>query len=494
MLKTRLYTALTGFVLAWSLVSVAAPRLTVVIAVDGLHADAMERLRPYWQAGGLSTLQEEAQQTSLLFPFDVQGGEETLATLLTGEIPARHGLWYPYMFMREDRRLHSFYEDTEADGIGIEEHLSLHNLSVPTLTDLFRLRHGQYAKLYAIGQQAPVTLLLAGHTADACCWQDPVTHQWVTTSYYPKGLPSAADEENISGRIEENCRTTWQIRMQPSSYLSPTEQERHRGFAYSVCDVLHNSPKVNSLTVDMVLRIVEQEHLGTDNMPDLLLMELTTQSPRAVTDRLESAEQEEMYTTLNEYLGFFLEQLQHRIGGENLQVFVFGIPRKGQSEATRTKIGLPVKPFNVDQAAALTSVYLMALYGHERWIDGIYGQSVFLNRPLIEQKGLDIQVVQRKVADFLMDFEGVQYAYPRNEALLIDAITNQFAKPYIGDVVFGLRPAWQLYEDEQTPMDYVTDTHVSTPLYWWRPNGNTLPTLPAAMQAQDLLPIIINQP
>jgi hypothetical protein len=59
----------------------------------------------------------------------------------------------------------------------------------------------------------------------------------------------------------------------------------------------------------------------------------------------------------------------------------------------------------------------MALYGHERWIDGSYGQSIYLNRTLIEQKRLSLETIQRQVANFLMDFEGVQIAMPHYEAV-----------------------------------------------------------------------------
>ena len=68
---------------------------------------------------------------------------------------------------------------------------------------------------------------------------------------------------------------------------------------------------------------------------------------------------------------------------------------------------MPVQYFNVDRAAALTATYLMALYGTERWVDGGYGQSIYLNRSLIEQKHLSLPQLQQQVAAFLMDFEGI---------------------------------------------------------------------------------------
>ena len=63
MRKTYLYHTLILCLFALGLQ--AAPRLTVVAVVDGLTADNLTTLRPYWQQGGLRTLSEEAFQTTV---------------------------------------------------------------------------------------------------------------------------------------------------------------------------------------------------------------------------------------------------------------------------------------------------------------------------------------------------------------------------------------------------------------------------------------------
>ena len=65
----------------YSPLSIAQPKLTVVVVVDGMTQDNLNKLRPYWQAGGLRTLSEEAFQTTIAFPHHVYGGTETTATL-----------------------------------------------------------------------------------------------------------------------------------------------------------------------------------------------------------------------------------------------------------------------------------------------------------------------------------------------------------------------------------------------------------------------------
>ena len=71
---------------------VAQPRLTVVVMVDGMTQENLSMLRPYWSAGGLRLLSEEAFQTTATFPHQVYGGQETMATIMTGTTPAHHSI------------------------------------------------------------------------------------------------------------------------------------------------------------------------------------------------------------------------------------------------------------------------------------------------------------------------------------------------------------------------------------------------------------------
>ena len=122
MRKNRFYSTLIISLLYSMLI--AAPRLTVVAVVDGMTADNLSLLRPYWQKGGLRTMSEEAFQTTIAFPHEVYGGNETTATLMTGVTPDRHGYTMDRYFLRRDRQLHTMLEDETVRGIGTKTHIS----------------------------------------------------------------------------------------------------------------------------------------------------------------------------------------------------------------------------------------------------------------------------------------------------------------------------------------------------------------------------------
>ena len=465
----------------------AAPRLTVVAVVDGMTAEDLVMLRPYWEQGGIRTLSEEAFQTTVGYPHLVFGGNETTATLVTGATPDRHGYTMDTYFSRRDRKTHAMLEDPSVHGIGTTLQLSPKNLLSQTVTDRMRLLYPN-AKIYAIGIYPETTVLLAGHAANACCWLDSDSLRWVATAAYSEGLPSAAFDQNNDERIATVASRQWTPRLDIPNYNCPTEAERKKGFSYEVGSVLRRSPNANTLVIELALAIQQQEKMGTDATPDMLMLQLNTLSPLASSDRIASAEHEDMYLRLNQDLGFLMEQLNKRIGHANYQILVVGRPVMGTDPQRLNDIHMPVKQFNADRAAALTGAYLMALYGHERWVDGSYGQSIYLNRTLIEQKRLSLETIQRQVANFLMDFEGVQIAMPGYEAMRYPLLSTTLNKRHIGDVVFLLQPGWQLMQDTQRSIDSVIDDQPGSPVLFWSGAMRPMPQDP--LKATDIVDLI----
>lgn len=488
MLKTYLYTAL---ILAFSfqLSAVSAPRLTVVVVVDGLHQDNLNLLRPYWQQGGLRTLSEEAYQTTIDFPHLVYGGNETTVTMMTGVTPSQSGYAMDNYFSRSDRYIHPVLEDAKQQGIGTNMTLSPKALYSPTIGDLLRMKYGDKAKIYAVGLSPATTVIMAGHSANACCWLDESKQNWVTTSYYSQGLPTVADEMNVGERLPLLLDREWNPRLNITSYTHPTDKEIRKPFSYKSRDVLLHSPVANTMVIELALALQKAEQLGTDITPDLLLLQLNTITPSTTADRIQSAEQEDMYLCLNQDLGYLIEQLQKRVGKQNIDFLVVGRPIFGFGTETMTTSGMEVHSFNVSRAAALVSTYLMALYGHERWVDGGYGNSIYLNRTLIEQKKISLQTIQRQVANFLMDFEGIQAAFPQNEALLFPQLTTSLNKRQTGDVVFTLLPGWQLYENDKNVIDNILEPNPSVPLLFWSGSFRQFPE--GKLSATDVPQILL---
>lgn len=450
----------------------AVPRLTVLIAVDGMHQQDLSALNSFWPQGGLRTLSEEAFQTQVNFPCLIYGGEEALTTILAGTTPDEHGIAMDNYFSREDRKIHATLHDASVQGIGTQLHLSPTAIHAMLLADKFRLQFGDKAKIFACGLRPEATITMAGHAANACCWLDTESLHWVTTSFYDEGLPSAADKHNTNERLQELNQREWQPRIDIAQYLRPTDEEKKKSFHYIGFKKGH-SPVANEAVTELALAIQKDQQMGSDLIPDLLLLQMTVLSPKAKADHILSAEQEDMYMSVNQHIGYIMEQLDKRIGKSNYQLMVVGLPRLGSSADELKRVGLPRQEFNLDRVVALLGTYLMAIYGHERWIDGGYGNAIFLNRNLIEQKKLSYEHICRQVSDFLLEFSGVQGACPASEMMYYPShgepgkLRYSLAKPQRGDVLFWLNENWVSMQREGMPTDLVPDRSPAIPVLHW---------------------------
>ena len=471
-MKKKIRTLLTLFCTLACMMAQAAPRLTVIVTVDGMHQEELSALRTFWPQGGLRTLQEEAFQAELSFPHLIFGGTESVATLMTGVSPQEHGISADGYFSRADRKAHDIFTDADFKGIGTTQTFSPNDLIAMTLSDRFRRMAGEKSMIYAVGLDPFTTLCMAGHSANACCWIDAQENRWATTSFYSEGLPAVADKMNTSGRFNEAESKVWTPRMDVLQYMHPTPQEKKKSFSYTGLQKGH-APIANELITELALAIQKDRKMGEDPLPDLLLMQLTTLSPKAQSDHIESAEQEEMYLSVNQNIGFLMEQLDKRIGKEHYQLLVIGLPRLGCSPSQLQLSGMPRKTFNLDRAIALASTYLMALYGHERWIDGAYGHAIYLNRTLIEQKKLPLETIRRQVSNFMLEFSGVQGACSASELPLIQGnaealrLRESMQKRTIGDVVFWLEENWVVMNADDQTIDHVVDRNPLAPLLFW---------------------------
>ena len=458
----------------------AQPRLTVVLVVDGLTDENLTVLQPYWQQGGIRTITEEGYHAVVSYPHHIYGGVEGVATLLTGTTPSVHGIAANTYFSRSDCHAHSIIEN------------DVSALHAPTLGDLVRIKYGINAHIVAVGLDKTTTMIMGGHAADVCSWIDERTMCWQTTDYYRRSsdstsLPNALAAYNASTRFDELAARVWEPRLDISLYNAPTEAERKKPFHYT--GSLRNTPMANTAVIEGALALQKFEHLGEDNTPDVLLLNLTTLSPKATCDDICSAEQEDMYLWLNQDIGYLIDQLAHTVGTQHLRVVMLGHPILGQNIAALESARLQIHHFNVDHVAALTSTYLMALYGTERWVEGGYLQSVYLNHTLIEQHHLNLHELQLQVANFLMEFEGVSSALPLVEAMGSASMGATVNKHTFGDVVFTLQPQYMLYANEHTPLDQVIQTSPTSPVFVWNGAHNVFP--PEIHSATEVVKIIM---
>jgi arylsulfatase A-like enzyme len=183
---------------------------------------------------------------------------------------------------------------------------------------------------------------------------------------------------------------------------------------------------------------------------------------------------------LDEEVKQLIDFLNTRLGKRNILVYftsahgICEIPQVLQANR------IPAGYFQQNQALQLLRSYLNAVYGEGDWVKGYSEKQVFLNRTLIEDARLSLDEVQKKVARFLVQFQGVSAAYPYSAFEANDfsngnlkRIINNFNPQRSGDVILMLNPGWVEKEtghvtNHNSPYEY--DSHVPLIWYGWTVN------------------------
>ncbi len=484
------------------------PRLVVGIMIDGLQQKHIDQLWNYFDPNGFKKLiGQGANLKNVSYNIVSAGNASDIATVMTGTTPFYNGITGNYFYNPTEDEVQSIIQDDDQVGIGTSQTLSAHKLMTSTIGDEIMLTNPGKSKSYAVALSAEEAIMLGGHTAKSVAWIDDVNMKWITTGYYTNGLSHWADEMNVNGVFKNFVARTWGPLYNINTYLSkPNREDKKWGFFYdpttkqsknSQASILKRTPSGNGLVTELGMKILEEEQLGKDNYPDILLLQYTVRTPFEKTSALQSAEKEDIYLRLDKEIQTVLQKIDVKVGLDKTLVFVFGNQTAVHSPSELGDNKIPAGYFNADRSLALLSSYLMALYGQERWISGYYGKNIFLNKDKIAAKKLNFADFQKTVAEFLMDFDGIQSATPASQILGIGGnsnsemarLRNSTNKNCVGDIIITLMPGWQEVDNKNNPVGESNAIVSYAPVYFygWKIKPQTVST---SYQTTDIAPTI----
>ncbi|MDP4239111.1 MAG: alkaline phosphatase family protein [Bacteroidota bacterium] len=484
------------------------PRLVVGILVDGLQQRHIDLLWNYFDPNGFrKIIGQGANCRDVAYNIVSAGNAPDIASVMTGTTPYYNGITGNYFYNRKEEEIQSIIQDDDQIGIGTDQTLSAHKLLSSTIVDEIMLAYPSKSKSYAIAQGPEEAIMLGGHTANSVAWLDDVNMKWVTTGYYKDGLPHWADEMNVNGVFKNYTARTWGPLYNINTYFSkPNREDKKWGFMYdptakkskkSAETILKNTPSANGLVAELGLKILTEEQLGKDIYPDILLLQFSVRTPFEKTTALQSAEKEDMYLRLDKDIQNILQKIDSKVGLDKTLVFMFGNQTNAHSPNELGENKIPAGYFNADRSLALLSSYLMAIYGQHKWIAGYYGKNIFLNKEKIEERKLNFSSFQQTVADFMLDFEGIQSAFPSSQVFNTGGnassetarVRNSTNKNCVGDVIITLLPGWVEVDNKNNPVgesDAVI-SHAPFYFYGWQIKPQNIS---ASYQATDIAPTL----
>ena len=197
------------------------PKLVVMMVVDQMRADYVDKFRGEW-SGGLKRLVEEgAWFRAAAYPYAATETCVGHSTISTGAFPASHGMVANSWWDREAQKMVTCTSDpnlknTAYAGGKTNGGDSAWRMRIPSFAEELKFQTGGETRVLTFSLKARAAITMAGHKADAATWFDTVTGAWVTSSAY-RTMPFVEDFVK-KHPVAEDYGKTWSLSLSQSSY------------------------------------------------------------------------------------------------------------------------------------------------------------------------------------------------------------------------------------------------------------------------------------
>ncbi len=451
--------------------AIKRPKLVIGIVVDQMRWDYLYRYYDRYQAdGGFKRLLGNGFTCdNTLVPYAPTITACGHTCIYTGAVPAVNGItgneWWDYD-LGEQTYCTGDDNVKTVGGNTTDGQMSPHNLLVTTIGDELHFATNFHSKVIGIALKDRAAILPAGHSANAAYWYEEETGNWITSSYYLKELPKWVHDLNAKKLVDQYYNLDWNTLYALNTYVQSAPDEEiyeHRpfgrdakGFPYNLKQfvgknygLLPVTPYGNSLTLDMAKAAIEGEQLGAGANTDMLAISLSTPDYIGHTFGPNSVEAEDVFLRLDKDLGNFLNYLDEKLGkGEYL---VFFTADHGSTQVPLFLKQHKIPAGNVDDTGFSDSLNkaLKDKFGVDKLVIGLMNFQVYLNRDVIKKSGLNLDLVNKQVIDYVLNEPGVYRAFALDklsETTLAESLKPLFANGYYpprsGDVQILYKPQW----------------------------------------------------
>ena len=200
----------------------ARPKLVVMMVVDQMRGDYVDKFRSQWTGGFKRLLEEGAWFRNAAYPYAATETCVGHATISTGAFPTAHGMVANEWWERESQKLVACTLDPQTKdlgyaGLSVPGGDSAVRMLMPAFAEELRFQTGAATRVVTFSLKARAALTLAGHKADAVTWFDGTVGAWETSSAYG-GMPFV-EEYAKAHPAREDYGKTWALSLPENHYL-----------------------------------------------------------------------------------------------------------------------------------------------------------------------------------------------------------------------------------------------------------------------------------
>ena len=486
------------------------PALVVGITVDQMRMDYLYRFWDAFGDGGFKRMIEDGFVCGdHHFGYAPTYTGPGHASIYTGTTPRTHGIIGNDWYDRSSGASVYCASDADVQTVGIDPantagHMSPHRMGVTTIGDELKLATGMQSKVIGVSIKDRGAILPAGHLADGAYWfYGKDEGKFITSTRYMDELPKWAEKWNKGGWAKRYMKQPWantlsaeQLSIQTEDntpYERPFKGDNNPTYPYDLMalseanggfDILKATPAGNTLVVDFALAAVAGEQLGKDEFTDLLAVSFSSTDYVGHQFGVHAWETMDIYVRLDQQLERFFRALDGAVGVGEWMCWLTADHGAATVPSLAQDAGIPAdywKPGNlIDDVKA----DLNAAFGDAEWVLNYSNDQFFLNRPLILDRGLEIEAIENRIRNRALTYEGVHTVVTGTDLVrgnayaddVVERVRNGWSPAASGDVIVIPKPGWIQYSRSGTThgSPFAYDTHVPLLFYGWHvPAGIT---------------------
>ena len=199
----------------------ARPKLVVLIVVDQMRGDYVDKFRGQWNGGLKRLLSEGAWFREAAYPYAATETCVGHATISTGAFPASHGMVANAWWDREQQKMVTCTSDPNAKNTAYAGGTtkggdSAWRMQIPSFAEELKFQTGAATRIVTVSAKARAAITMAGHKADAVTWIDS-SGALVTSSTY--GSVPFVEQFAKAHPPAEDYGKTWTLSLPQAAYL-----------------------------------------------------------------------------------------------------------------------------------------------------------------------------------------------------------------------------------------------------------------------------------
>jgi predicted AlkP superfamily pyrophosphatase or phosphodiesterase len=472
----------------------ARPKLVVVLVVDQMRGDYVDKFQHQWNGGLKRLVNEGAWFHEAAYPYAATETCVGHSTISTGAFPATHGMIANEWWDREQQKEVTCTADPAVKNLPYATAASTTpaatgadaatssigsmatptapgdsavKMLVPSFADELKFQTGAGTRIVTMSLKARASVTLAGHQGDAVTWFDGITGNWMTSSAYPQA-PFVAEFVKAHP-VAADYGKTWTPLLPDSAYMyekitvgagpppgyGAAFPHPLRGLADGKGPDLSfywqwaTSPYAETYLAEMAEAAVDKLQLGKGPGTDFLGVSFSSVDYVGHSFGPRSWEVQDELVRLDRDLAAFFAHLDESVGRGNYIVALSADHGVAPIPEELRKLGIDAGRLNLDQVKSHIEQVFEALHYPRTSIAEVGGADVYFATGTYAKLKTDSRAMQA-VLDAIQLTPGVAHVYQAEEVDGQPATRDPiraaegagFLKSRGGDLLIAPKPYW----------------------------------------------------